>query len=71
MALLIASIPVLPGEVAHQFETEAQANFQRSFNRTVQEKKGEAEALERGEFAKLRRMLNKAHPDDKSCISYN
>ncbi len=60
MALPITSMPVLTGEVAQQFETEAQANYQRSLGRSEQEKKAEAEALERG-FAKLRRMLNKAH----------
>ncbi len=60
MALPIPSIPVLIGEIAQRFESEAQANYQRSLNRTEQEKKAEAEALERG-FAKLRRMLNKAH----------
>ncbi len=60
MALPIAYSPVLTGEVAQRFESEAQANYQRSLNRTEQEKKAEAEALERG-FAKLRRMLNKAH----------
>ncbi len=65
MALPIASMPVLTGEVAQRFETEAQANYQRSLNRTEQEKKAEAEILERG-CAKLRRMLNKAHLDDKS-----
>ncbi len=48
MALLIASMPVLTGEVAQLFESEAQANFQRSLNRTEQEKKAETEALERG-----------------------
>ncbi len=64
MALPIASMPVLTGEVAQRFESEAQGNYQRSLTRTEQEKKAEAEALERG-FAKLRRMLNKAHHDDK------
>ena len=64
MALPIASIPVLTGEVAHRFETEAQANYLRNLNRTEQEKKAQAEALEKG-FAKLRRMLNKAHLGDK------
>lgn len=63
MALPIASIPVLSGEVAHRFEAEAQANYQRNINRSEQEKKAEAEALDRG-FAKLRRMLNKAHLND-------
>ncbi len=64
MALPIASIPVLTGEVAQRFEAEAEANYQRSLNRTEQEKKADSEALERG-FAKLRRMLNKAHLGDK------
>lgn len=64
MALPIASIPVLTGEVAKQFETEAQAIYQRSLNLTEQEKKAETEALERG-FSKLRRMLNKAQLGDK------
>lgn len=64
MALPIASIPVLTGEVAQRFEAEAQANYQRYLNRTEEEKKAEAEALERG-FAKLRRMLAKAHLGDK------
>ncbi len=43
MALPIASIPVLTGEAAQRFEAEAQANYQRSLNRTEQEKKAEAE----------------------------
>ncbi len=64
MALPIASMPVLTGEVAQRFESEAQATYQRRLNRTEQEKKAEAEALERG-FAKLRRILNKAHLGDK------
>lgn len=64
MALPIASIPVLTGEVAERFEAEAQATYQRYLNRSEEEKKVEAEALERG-FAKLRRMLAKAHLGDK------
>ncbi len=64
MALPIASMPVLTGEVAQRFETEAQATYQRRLNRTEQEKDAQAEALERG-FAKLLRMLNKAHLGDK------
>ena len=39
MALPIASIPVLTGEVAQRFEAEAQANYQRYPNRTEEEKK--------------------------------
>lgn len=64
MALQIASIPVLTGDVAHRFEGEAQANYMRLLNRTEEEKKADAEALEKG-FAKLRRMLAKAHLGDK------
>ena len=48
------------GEVAQRFEAAAQANYQRYLNLTEEEKAAEAEALERG-FAKLRRMLAKAH----------
>ena len=67
MALPIASIPVLTGEVAQRFEAEAQANYQRYLNSTEEEKKAEAEALERG-FDKLRRMLAKAHLDDIAAL---
>lgn len=64
MALPIASIPVLTGEVAQRFEEQAQANYQQYLNRSEEEKKADEEALERG-FAKLRRMLAKAHLGDK------
>ena len=60
MALPIASMPVLTGEVAQRFEADAQANYQRYLNRSEEEKK----ALERG-FVKLRRMLAKAYLGDK------
>ena len=60
MALPIASIPVLTGNAARQFEAQAQANYQSLLNRTEEEKKADAEA-----FAKLRRMLAKAHLEDK------
>ena len=52
MALPIASMPVLTGEVDQRFETEAQANYQRSLNRTEQEKKAEAEAAAPAEAEK-------------------
>ena len=39
MALPIASIPVLTGEVAQRFEAEAQANYQKMLHRTPEEKK--------------------------------
>lgn len=34
MALPIASMPVLTGEVAQRFEADAQANYQRYLNRS-------------------------------------
>ena len=60
MALPIASIPVLTGEVAQQFEERAQAVYQRYLNRTEEEKKAEEAILEK-KFAELYRMLSKAH----------
>lgn len=48
MALPIASMPVLTGEVAQRFEAEAQANYQRYLNRSEEEKKANEKALERG-----------------------
>ena len=48
MALPIASMPVLTGEVAQRFEADAQANYQRYLNRSEEEKKADEEALERG-----------------------
>ncbi|MCI7780769.1 MAG: hypothetical protein MR517_06870 [Bacteroidales bacterium] len=60
MALPIASIPVLTGEVARRFEAEAQATYQRYLNRTEEEKKADKEILEK-KFAELYRMLEKSH----------
>ena len=60
MALPIASIPVLTGEVARRFEMEAQANYKRYLNRTEDEKAAEEIALRKG-FESLRKMLSKAH----------
>lgn len=48
MALPIASIPVLTGEVAQQFEERAQAVYQRYLNRTEEEKKAVSEKYDRG-----------------------
>lgn len=39
MALPIASMPVLTGEVAQRFEADAQANYQRYLNRSEEEKR--------------------------------
>ena len=47
MALPIASIPVLTGEVARCFEAEAQANYQRYINCTEEEKKADETILEK------------------------
>lgn len=63
MALPIASIPVLTGEVARQFEAEAEANYQWYLNRTEEEKKADEAILEK-KFAELYEMLAKAHLGD-------
>ena len=47
MALPIASIPVLTGEVAQRFEERAQANYQRYLNRTEEQKKQTRQFLKR------------------------
>ena len=60
MALPIASIPVLTGEVARQFEAEAQANYELYINRSEEEKKADEAILEK-KFAELYDMLSKAH----------
>ena len=53
MALPIASIPVLTGNAARQFEAQAQANYQSLLNRTEEETKADAEALEKGFASKM------------------
>ena len=60
MALPIASIPVLTGEVAQRFEAEAQANYEWYMNRSEEEKKADEAILEK-KFAELYSMLSKAH----------
>ena len=60
MALPIASIPVLNGEVARQYEAEAQANDEWYINRTEEQKKADEAILEK-KFAELYSMLSKAH----------
>lgn len=64
MAIPIASIPVLTGEVAQKFEAEAQKNYERFLNRTDEERKADEEALRKG-FTRLRRVLAKAHLGDR------
>ena len=60
MALPIASIPVLTGEVAQRFEAEAQANYQRMLHRTPEEEKAVKERYNRG-IEEVRKMLAKSH----------
>lgn len=48
MALPIASIPVLTGEVARQFEEQAQANYEKFLHRTPEEEKAVRERYDRG-----------------------
>ena len=59
VALPIASIPVLTGEVAQRFEERAQANYQRYLNRTEEQKQADEAILEK-KFAELSSMLSKA-----------
>ena len=47
MALPIASIPVLTGEVAQRFEERAQANYEWYMNRSEEEKKADEAILEK------------------------
>ena len=60
MALPIASIPVLTGEVAQRFEERAQANYQRYLNRTEEQKKTDEAILEK-KLTELYSILSKAH----------
>ena len=60
MALPIASIPVLTGEVAQRFEAEAQAKYEWYMNRSQEEKKADEAILEK-KLAELYSMLSKAH----------
>ena len=59
MALPIASIPVLTGEVAQRFEAEAQANYEKLLNRTPEEEKAVRERYDRG-IERVRKMLAKS-----------
>ena len=47
MALPIASIRVLTGEVAERFEERAQANYELYLNRTEEQKKADESILEK------------------------
>lgn len=56
MALPIASIPVLTGEVAQRFEAEAQANYEKILHRTPEEERAVRERYDRG-MAIVRKVL--------------
>lgn len=56
MALPIASIPVLTGEVARRFETEAQKNYEKFLHRTPEEEKAIKEKYDKG-MAIVRKVL--------------
>lgn len=60
MALAISSVPVLTGEVAEKFETEAQKTYEKYLNRNEKEKKEATERYERG-MELVNRMLAKSH----------
>ena len=62
MALPITSIPVLTGDAALRFETEAEANYQKYLNRTPEEEKAVRARYDKG-LARVRKMLEKAHLD--------
>ena len=62
MALPIASIPVLTGEVAQPFEAEVQANYEKFLNRTPEEEKAVRERYDRG-IERVRKMLAISHLD--------
>ena len=59
MAIPIASIPVLTGEVAQRFEEAAQRNYEPWLNRTEEQKKAEDESLAKG-LAEFRAFLAEA-----------
>lgn len=48
MALPIASIPVLTGEVARRFEAEAQKTYEKFLHRTPEEEKSVREKYDKG-----------------------
>lgn len=48
MALPIASIPVLAGEVAQRFEKESQSNYEKMLHRSPDEEKAVRERFHRG-----------------------
>ena len=59
MATATANIPVLTGEVAERFELEAQATYEKSQNRTEDEKRDLSERNKRG-MEMVRKMLAKS-----------
>jgi hypothetical protein len=60
MALAIASIPVLTGNVAKDFEDKAQKSYEDYLNRSEAEKEIVAERYEKG-MATVKKVLAKSH----------
>jgi formate C-acetyltransferase len=57
--VIVENIPVLTGEVAERFEIEAQATYEKSQNRTEDEKRDLSERNKRG-MEMVRKMLAKS-----------
>lgn len=60
MALAIASIPVLTGEVAEKFEAAAEKNYEKYLNRSEAEKREVAVRYMRG-MELVKQVLAKSH----------
>lgn len=60
MALAISSIPVLTGEVADYFESEAQKTYEQYMNRSAKEKASVQEKYKRGQEL-VNKVLSKSH----------
>jgi hypothetical protein len=64
MALAIASIPVLTGDAAKNFEAQAQKSYEDFQNRSEAENEKVTERCEKG-MAMVRQVLAKSHIGEK------
>jgi hypothetical protein len=64
MALAIASIPVLTGDAAKNFEAQAQKSYEDFQNRSEAENEKVTERYEKG-MAMVRQVLAKSHIGEK------
>jgi hypothetical protein len=60
MAIAIASIPVLTGEVGRNFEAQAQQTYEKHLNRSEAEKQETAERYVKG-MSLVEKVLTKSH----------